>query len=879
MHELFRRLRYLFTRDSTQDELADELQLHLDLRTLRNIEQGMSPDAARREATRKLGNTIQVQESAQDVWIAAWFDQFWQDLKFGARWLKRSPGFTAVIVLTLAIGIGVNTTMFSVVHAVLLQPLPYPSADRLIWIANSSPACMTDCFNSRADFKIWEAKAKSFERMAAYGNLDLAMVRGSNREASTERVAFVTPHFWTMSGANPAIGRLPNSDEVDAMVLSWTVYEREFGGNPSVIGSKVSIEGRMFDITGVLHRDFRFLFPQELNTGDEVRDIGVYVPLPEGHETPGDAMRPNPQIGPVPAWVRVVGRLRPGASLEQARAELIVIHEALNKEYPSLFRKKSLNIQPLADRIVGESRLALLVLLGAVGFVLVIACANVANLLMARASVRRKEIAIRAALGAGQSRVIRQFVTESLLLAFLGGAAGLVLARATLFAVVHWGAQAIPRIEDTAIDLNVLGFTVVVTMLTGVLFGLAPASTMRKQSLDEVLREDAKSTSSSFHQQNLRALLVSTEIALAVVLLTGAGLLLRSFWRMNTYPAGFTPEKILVMKVSLAGGKYFRNWPQQDVYIRQLVERVEKTAGVEAVGIDCGAIHQSVKVSGTGNEDASVAVLRAVSPGYLPALGATLTRGRWPTAEELFDVVLINQSMAWKAAGVSQDPVGKQITGSFLRGAIAGVVGDFKDHQLDSQPAPQVFIPYQKSPVIGSIRVVIRTSGNPSPLIAILRDQVSAIDREVPVMRIQTLEQELYDSIAFRRFSMFLLAGFAVTALLLALVGIYGVISYIVVQRTREIGIRMALGAQRRDIVTIVARHGVRITLIGLAAGLLVSIVLTRIMASMIYDLSTTDPMTLGAVGLILGITAFLACCRPAYQAALLDPLVALRKD
>lgn len=879
LKELLHRLIHLLRQDQHADELSEELQLHIDLRTRRNIEQGMTPDAARRDAHRRFGSIAQIQDDSRAVWLSVWLDQFFQDLKFGVRWLKRSPGFTTVIVFTLAIGIGINTAMFSVVNSVLLQPLPYPSPERLVWIANQDPGCNPDCFNSRADYLIWTRDARSFEGMAAYGNTDLSLVREGR--SLPARVAFVTDNFWTLAGAALEHGRLPQPGEPDTLLLSAALFERYFGGDPSVLGRKVKLEGHTFEITGVLSKDFRFLFPQQLYTGDELKDIDAYTRIPDGNEVPGDPIRPSERPGPGPGWVRVFGKLKPDVPLEQARAELNGIHHRLNQQFPSLYRKKILSVMPLAERIVGGSRLALLILLGAVGFVLIIACANVANLLVARASVRKKEIAIRAALGAGQSRVLRQFLAESVLLALLGGTAGLGLARCALWAVIHWGAHAVPRLAETAIDARVLAFTLFVTLLTGVLFGLAPAFTTWRGSLDEVLREAARTTISS-RQQRLRTLLVSAEVALAVILLTGAGLLLRSFWRMNTYPPGFTPDRVLVMSISLSGGKYQRNWPVQDAYLRELLQRIESVPGVEAAGIDCGALNQPVRVETDGppsTEPPPFVALRAVSPGYFRAVGVALTRGRFPAPHETFDAVLVNQSLAWKASGAGGNILGKRITGSFLRGTIAGVVADFRDRQLDAQPAPQVFIPYQLSPVIGSIRMVIRTADNPKPLLPVLRNLATTIDADVPIQRFQTLEEELYASIAPRRFNMYLLVAFAITALLLALIGIYGVISYIVEQRTHEIGIRVALGARRQDIVGLVATQGLRLIVAGLFIGLLAAVVLTRLMASMIYEVSATDPLTFTAVAATLGLTAFMACCRPAYRAALLDPLVALRDE
>lgn len=877
LSELFRRAHHLLRRREHGDGLAEELQLHLDLRTQRNVEQGMPPETARRQAIRSFGSPARVRDEASDVWIAAWVDEFGQDLKFGARWLRRSPTFTAVVVLTLATGIGVNTAMFSIVNAALLQPLPYPQPQRLVWIAGAAPTCSPDCFNSRTDFLVWSQQAPSFETMAGFGNLDMALIHEGH--ASAERIAFVTDGFWKITGARPRVGRLPHDGETDALVLSWGLFEREFRGDRGAVGRKVAIEGHQFEIVGVLGPEFRFLFPQELHTGDELKDIDAYSRVPEGAETPGDPIKPNLALGPSPAWLRTFARLSKTATLEQAQAELAVIHDRLNRQYPSPFRTKTLSVAPLAERVVGDARLALIILLGAVGFVLIIACANVANLLLARTSVRRKEIAIRAALGAGQARVLRQFVTESLLLAGLGGIAGLTLAWFLVRVLVRYGGQAVPRLAETTIDSRVLFFTMFVTVLTGILFGLAPARTLWRGNLDSVLREDAKATSSSSRQQRFRFALVSLEVALSVVLLSGAGLLLRSFWSMNTFPPGFTPDRVLVMKLSLSGGRYARNWALQDAYLREVTEKIEGVKGVEAVGIECGTLNQPVRVDG-GQRDAPLMVaLRAVSPGYFRALGVSITRGHWPEPSEALDSILVNQSLAWKALGGDQDIVGRRISGGIVRGTVAGVVADFKDRQLDSQPTPQVFFSYRKSPTIGAVRVLIRTAGNPTPVLSTIRSLVAGIDKDVPIQQFQTLESSLSDSIAPRRFNMFLLAGFAATALVLALVGMYGVISYIVTQRTREIGIRVALGAERHHIVGMFALQGMRMTLVGLVLGLAAALILTRVMASMIYALSTTDPLTYVMVTLLIALASFLACFGPAHRAAVVDPLIAMRRE
>ena len=534
----------------------------------------------------------------------------------------------------------------------------------------------------------------------------------------------------------------------------------------------------------------------------------------------------------------------------------------------------------LTERLVGGSRFALMVLFGAVVFVLLIAASNIANLLLARSSTRQRELAIRTSLGAGRMRIVRQFLTESILLALLGGIAGLVLARSVLILIIWIGSQAVPRIAETKIDGWVLTFALAISLATGVLFGLAPASSFWRGNPDEVL--NVRATSASARSLRLRGLLVSLELAMAIVLLSAAGLMLRSFWRMNDYPPGLMPDKILVMKVSLSGGPYFKNWPQQDAYLHELFRRIGSVPGVQAFGIDCGALNQPISVEGVSwgspNEQPTAA-LRAVSPGYFRVMGVPLNQGHWPTERETLDVVLVNQSLAWRTVGRGREIVGRHLSGSFLNATIAGVVADFPDWQLDQPPEPQVYMPYQRAPVVNSVRVVVRTSTDPTYVESAIRKLVSSIDRNVPVYQLQTLQQALFDSIAPRRFNMFLLGAFAGTALLLALVGVYGVIAYSVAQRTREIGIRMALGAEHGEIISMVLRQGMQMAVAGIAVGILAALALTRLMASMLYNVKSNDPATFFIVALLLALTALVACFLPALKAARVDPMVALRYE
>jgi putative ABC transport system permease protein len=834
----------------------------------------------------KFGAVKRMWEGTREAWTLVWLEQLFQDLRFASRVLRRNLAFAAAIVLTLALAIGMNTAMFSVVNAVLLQPLPYPSPERLIHLANGEPTCGPyDCMVSRADFALWRAQAHSFEKMAAYGNEDAALVDADNSD--TERIASITGDFWDIAGAKPAVGHLFGPTEANVLVLTWALYEHRFSSNPGVVGKTVIVDGHPFTIVGVLPKDFRFLFPQELWTGDELRDIDAFIPLPDAHEAPGDPISADPKLGPMPVWVRVVGRLKPNVPFNQAKAEMQGIFERIVRSYPKgflhMYQADSIRyfrFMLLSERLVGRSRLALMVLFGAVAFVLLIAISNIANLLLARSSTRQRELAIRTSLGAGRTRIIRQFLAESILLALLGGIAGLVVARCALIFVIWIGSQAIPRIAETRIDGWVLAFTLAISLATGVLFGLAPASSFWRRNPDEVL--NVRATSASGSPLRLRGLLVSLELAMAIVLLSAAGLMLRSFWRMNDYPPGLAPDKILVMKVSLSGGPYFKNWPQQDAYLNELSRRIGSVPGVQAFGIDCGALNQPVDVEGvpSGPPNARPAVaLRAVSPGYLRVIGVGLTQGHWPTERETFDVVLVNQSLAWKTVGRGREIVGRHLHGSFLNATIAGVVTDFRDWQLDEPPAPQVYMAYQRATVVNSVRVVVRTSVDPAYIESAIRKLVSGIDRNVPVYQLQTLQQALFDSIAPRRFNMFLLGTFAATALLLALVGVYGVIAYSVVQRTREIGIRMALGAEHGEIVGMVVRQGMKMAVAGIAVGLLAALTLTRLMASMLYDVKSSDPATFFTVALVLALTAFVACFLPALKAARVDPMVALRYE
>lgn len=801
-----------------------------------------------------------------------WLEQSLQDLRYALRMLGRNPRFTAGVVLTLAFGIGVNTAAFSVVNAALLRPLAYPGADRLVWLADFDQWSQQDTMGSRADFVVWRAEAASFERMAAYGSQDLAVF--ADGAATQERITSVAGDFWPITGAQTELGRLFGEGEAGRIVLSHRLAARRFKGKKDLLGKTLIIDGRPFTVSGVLPESFRLDFPQIMNTGAERRQPDAYIPIPESSEQPGE---PIPQgQGPSPSWVSVVGRLQPGVAIEQARAEMEAIHGRLSRQYPSPTRGGVLTVAPLADKIVGGTRRALLVLFAAAAFVLLIAAVNVGNLLLVQTSKRRRELAVRSAMGARPSRVARQVLIESIVLASFGGMVGLAFAHWALGLVIRLAAGTVPRLVEARIDVRVIAFAFAASLLTALLFSSASALSAAGCLMDG-LKGDSRTSSDGVRARRLRSILVGGELALALVLLSGAGLMLKSFWRMNQRPDGFTPRKILSMYIPLSGPRY-DNWPSKESYVRELLAGLDGTPGVQAAGIDAGTVNAAVEVEGDPSRSVgkrAVAAIRMVSPGYLQAMGAPLLRGRWPGAGEEFDGVLVNETFAQGLAG-NIDLLGKRIGGSFLAGTVVGIVADFKHSRLDAAPRPEVYYPYQLAPKVGAIRVVVRAI-EPQTAASSIRELASGIDQTQPIYRFGTLERLLSDSIAPRVFNMALLGVFALTAVLMALVGVYGVVAYSVEQRTREVGIRMALGARQAEVVRMIVRQGVRLGLAGTGAGLAGALSLGHVMDSLLYDVQANDPITLAVAAIGLFVMALLACWGPASRAAGVDPVTALR--
>jgi predicted permease len=873
-------------RERMMEDLDQEIRDFIERETQDNIARGLPPEEAHYAALRKFGNVTRVKEDTWEVWSFVWLEQLWQDIRYGLRMLAKNSGFTAVAVLTLALGIGANTAIFSVVNAVLLKPLGYPSADRLVWLADYDfKYGWGDNWVQPAAYVQWRDEAHSFESMVGYANQDLALSTGG--ASDEERITSITDGFWGITGAQPALGRLFGPGQPDTMVLSHGLFERRFGGDPQVIGKTVTVNGHPFTITGVLPEKFRFLFPQQSYRGDVVKEIDAYIPIPEPAlklwtVTEQQLQAVNESAGPSPHAVCVIGKLKPDVSMEQARAEMATVFARVAQEhYPIWMRGDfQLHFAPLKEKVVGNSRPALMVMLGAVGFVLLIASANVANLLLARASTRRREVAIRAALGAGRGRLIRQFLAESILLALFGGAAGVLVARWTLAAVVGLGAGILPRVGEATLDASVLLFALAVSLATGVLFGLGPALSFGRVHLHDMLKDDARASSVSATGLRVRGVVVAGELALAIVLLTGAGLMLRSFWQMNTYPPGFAPEKVLVMRVALSGPEY-NAWLREDAYIHELMRRVKSAPGVQEAGIDRSTLNVNFRLEGSPpgpSDHQPEAAFRAVSPGYLRALGVPLIKGSWPRDDESFDSLMVNETFVRTMMG-SDNPIGRRIDAKFLNGVIVGVVADFKYWQLDAEPVPEVYFPYPLSPAGRSIRVIVRTSGDPKTLEPIIRKLALGIDPTQPVYELKTLDQALSDSIAPRRFNMYLLGTFAAIALLMGVIGIYGVMAFWVIQRSHEIGIRMALGAKKWDVVAMVLGQGLKMAGIGLGIGMVGAVALNRFFSSLLYGVKPTDPFTFAAVSLMMISVALLACYIPARRATKVDPMAALRYE
>jgi putative ABC transport system permease protein len=803
----------------------------------------------------------------------------WQDLRYGARTLLKQPGFTLIAVLTLGLGIGVNTAIFSVVNGVLLSPLPYRAPDRLaqVWEHNR-PKNKPHGSVAPANFLDWKAQNRSFEGMAAYDSFPSFNLTGVG-EPERIQAARVSVGLFPLLGVEAVAGRTFTDDEErrgnhQVALVSNRLWQRRFGADPGLVGRTLSLNDRSFTVVGILPPDFRFL-PEEYE---------IFIPMVlDGWEATARGTHP----------LRVVARLKEGVTLAQAQAEMDQIARRLEQEYPNSNTGVGVTLVPLREQLVGESRRALLVLLGAVAFVLLIACANVANLLLTRAVTRRKEMAVRLALGAGRARLIRQLLTESLLLAGAGGVGGLLLAL--------WGVQILktflvqnallPRGESVGLDGRVLAFTLGISLVTGLVFGLAPGLAASKTDLNDALKEGGRRAGGGARDRRFRQALVVGEVALALVLLVGAGLMIQSFLQLRRVDPGFRPENVLAVDISLPGSRY-QNGRQVLNFQRQLLERVAVQPGVRSVGaaayLPFSGTNNSwtIKIEGSLSRPSGAWLepgWRPVTANYFRTMGIPLVKGRDFAAsdddETAPGVAVINEAAA-RACWPGEEPLGSRFKLEGRTYAVVGVVKDVKHARLDGEAAPEIYFPYSQLPITWrGMTVVARTEAAPEHLAAALRSVVQELDKDQPIYNVRTLEGLISKSVSRPQFHLLLLGSFAALALLMASLGLYGVMSYTVTQRTPEIGIRMAFGAQPRDALKLVVGAGLKLTLIGIGIGLLAAFALTRVMESLLFGVSATDPLTFAEVAFLLIAVALLACYLPAWRATQVDPLVALRSE
>ncbi|HEV7747766.1 MAG TPA: ABC transporter permease [Pyrinomonadaceae bacterium] len=810
---------------------------------------------------------------------------FWQDVRYGVRMLLKAPSVSIVATIALALGIGANTAIFSVVNAVLLRPLPFAGSEQLmnIWETDSSRGYRRGSA-SYPNFADWRDQNHVFERVASYHTNDFILT--GQGESSRLQGAVVNADLFPLLGVSPVIGRgfLPDEDKPGdggrVVVLSQQLFQKRFNSDPNVVGRSIVLDAKSYTIVGVMPQAFQF--PVQ----NEPVELWTTVSIDrEGKEPITDERGAH--------YMNVIARLKPGVSKEQAQAEMTTISARLEQQYPDKDLHKSTNVEPTLEALVGDIRPALLILLGAVGCVLLIACANVANLLLARAMSRHKEMAIRAALGASRLRVVRQLLTESVLLSLAGGTLGLVLAVWWSDLLIALGKDNIPRALQVGLDWRVLSFTLVVSVLTGVIFGLVPALHSSKTELTESLKEGGRSGAEGARRNRIRGMLVVGELAIAVVLLVGAGLLIQSLWRLRHVSPGFESQNLLTFVVGIPEVRYPTE--KQEKFYRDLVARVESLPGVRSASsiiplpLSGDSFVISFETEGRpvakGNQPS--ADFFAIEDGYFKTLGVSIVKGREFTERDSKDsppVIVVNQAFADKFFP-GEDPIGKRIKPGISTNEdkpamreIVGVVSDVRNRNLNSDLRPGYFLPAAQVP-FNQMTLIVRTTSDPHSLITAVQNEVHAMDKEVPVFNVKTMDEYIAATVASPRFNTTLLVIFAAVALILTIVGLYGVMSYSVAQRTNEIGIRMALGAQTSDVLRLIVSQGFKLVLIGLAIGLVGAYAVTRVISSLLFGVTTKDPLTFVAVTALLGLVALFACYIPARRATRMDPLHALRYE
>jgi putative ABC transport system permease protein len=863
-------------------DLDDEIASHLAEAEEEYIQQGLSPEDAHWAALRSFGGVTQTKEIHRQVRSFMWLDNLRRDLSYALRTLWRSPGFTMVAVFTLALGIGANATIFSVVNAVLLEPLPYADPARLVALKETRPLA-GGTTGQRVNVPVlsgtffdWRKQAPSLEQVAAVVPFDLTYAGGAEPEQIG--AAAVSANFFPMLGVAPILGRTFQPDEErpnagGVVLLSHGFWQRRFAGDPAAIGQALTLDGRPFTILGVMPPSFEGAGSAGL-TRNTARELWIPLTLVEAGSRTANSFD-------------VFARLQPGATLATAQTQIDAIMQRLEKEFPETNTGRGGKVLSLTDAIFGDVQSTLWLLLGAVVLVLLIACLNVANLLFARATLRSAETALRAALGASRGRLIQQFFTESLLLTCVGCAAGLMLAWASLQPFMSILPPNVPRMDSVAIDGRVLAFTLLISLLTGMTFGLAPAWHGAQTDLNATLKAASRSSSGGSGRTRTRNALVVTQVALSLVLLMGAGLLLKSFAALRGVDPGFDPRNVISLRVNLSQKKY--DTPQKEIaHYEQLLTEVKSTPGVEAAAVAYPVpfasliSNQPFRVPGRPIDPAKMlsAQYNVVSPDYFRALRIRITQGRAFTERDRIGsppVAVVNETLAQRM-WPGENPLGKRLGLGRDESQVVGVFADIKQRQLDSEPRLQICVPVLQQPM-RSMFLAARGRSDATMLLPAIRQRIAALDAELPLSDIALLEERVTGSIRRQRFATLLLAIFAGTALALAVVGLYGVMSYLVAQRTREFGLRMALGAELRDMLKLIVGHGMKLVLAGLVLGVAGALALTKVLAGMLFNVRASDPVTFVAVCTLLAAVGAMACYLPARRAAKVDPMVALRAE
>ncbi|HEV7797281.1 MAG TPA: ABC transporter permease [Pyrinomonadaceae bacterium] len=809
-------------------------------------------------------------------------ETFLKDIRYGVRSLLKRPGFTAIAVITLALGIGANTAIFSVVSAVLLRPLPFADPDRLVMIwEDASFAGFPRNTPSAANYVDVKTQNQVFEDVAAMDRRTFNLT--GDGEPEKIEANGVTANFFPLLGVKPALGRwfVTEEDQPGAnrvVMLNHSLWQQRYGGAGDIVGRELLLNGSKYTVVGVMPPGFQFLSSK----------VGLWVPI---------AFTPQGLASRGRHYLSVVARMKPGVTLAQADAEVRTIHQRIAQDHPDTAGRLSGYALPLRDQLAGDMRRPLLVLLVAVGFVLLIACANIANLLLSRAASRRREMAVRAALGASRMRIVRQLMIESMLLAVVGSGCGLLLATWSFVFLQRLIPDGLALSSRLTLDPQVLAFTLLITLLTVVVFGLAPAFHASRIDLNEALKQGGGRSGLNAGGNRLRSAMVVAEVALALVLLVGAGLLIQTFVKLSNQYSALKPESILTLRTVLSRGKYAEH-PQRTSFYKQVLERVQALPGVVSAGYTT-TVPLAIKggtngfsIEGRSIEQATAGGLaydanhRQVSFDYLKTMGIPIQQGRGFNAgdnEQSIPVAIVNETMA-RQYWPGENPLGKR----FKLGdpdtkipwvTIVGVAGDVRQMGLDEPVKPEMYFPYEQSAASAFYApqdLAIRTSVDPTSLVALARNEIHQVDPDQPISNVRTMDEVLSEETAPRQLGMTLLTIFAGLALLLATLGIYGVLAYFVVQHTQEIGVRMALGAQHSNILALVLKKGMMLTLLGVTIGLGIAFVITRLMASLLFGISTTDPLTYAGITLLLTTVAFFACYLPARRATKVDPMVAL---